>query len=73
MKYLVKDTPIRKNKKTYGVGEIFPYSDKDKSLLTKGYLTEVKAIEKATKTKVASKNLPAKSSKAGKTNSKKKK
>ena len=33
MKYLVKDTPIRKNNKTYGVGEEFPYSDKDKKLL----------------------------------------
>jgi len=33
MKYLVKDTPIRKNNKTYRVGEEFPYSDKDKKLL----------------------------------------
>lgn len=47
MKYLVKDTPIRKNNKTYGVGEEFPYSDKDKSLLDKGFLTKVKESEKA--------------------------
>jgi len=37
--YIVKDTPIRKNKKTYGVGEAFPHSDKDKKLLWN--LTEV--------------------------------
>jgi hypothetical protein len=41
MTYLVKDTPILKNKKLYGVGEEFPYSDKDKSLLQKGYLKAV--------------------------------
>ena len=56
MKYLVKDTPIRKNKKTYGVGEEFPYSDKDKSLLDKGYLVEAK--ENSTK-KVESKAATA--------------
>ena len=51
--YIVKDIPIRKNKKTYGVGEEFPYSVEDNPLLTKGYLTEVKV--KATKTTVAPK------------------
>ncbi len=40
--FIVKHTAIRKENKTYGVGEKFPYSDKDKSLLDKGYLTEAK-------------------------------
>ena len=40
--FIVKHTAIRKGNKTYGVGEEFPYSDKDKSLLVKGYLTETK-------------------------------
>jgi len=31
--YLVKSTPIYSNKKLYRVGEIFPYSDKEKHLL----------------------------------------
>ena len=47
MKYLVKDTPIRKNKKTYGVGKEFPYSDKDKKLLWN--LTEVEEEKKTSK------------------------
>lgn len=42
MSKIVKDTPIRKNNKTYKVGEEFPYSDKDKKLLWN--LTEVKAV-----------------------------
>ncbi len=42
MSKIVKDTPIRKNNKTYGVGEEFPYSDKDKKLLWN--LTEVKDL-----------------------------
>jgi hypothetical protein len=40
MSKIVKDTPIRKNGKTYGVGDVFPYSDKDKKLLWN--LTEIK-------------------------------
>jgi len=47
MKYLVKDTPIRKNKKTYGVGEIFPYSAKDEKLLWN--LTELKEEKQSSK------------------------
>jgi hypothetical protein len=31
--YLVKDTPILKNKKLFKVGEVFPYSENDKHLL----------------------------------------
>ncbi len=42
MTMIVKHTPIKLGKRTYGVGEKFPYSDKDISLLDKGYLTEVK-------------------------------
>jgi len=68
IKYLVKDTPIRKNKKTYGVGEEFPYSDKDKSLLDKGYLVEAK--ENSTK-KVESKAATAAKKLTKKTSSKK--
>ncbi len=50
MKYLVKDTPIRKNKKTYGVGEAFPYSDKDKKLLW-----NLTIVENVSETKVEAK------------------
>ena len=49
MKYLVKHTPIKNGRKTYGVGEEFPYSDKDKSLLDKGYLIEVKDVSSVAK------------------------
>jgi len=31
--FKVKSVPIYKNKKLYGVGDLFPYSDKDKHLL----------------------------------------
>jgi hypothetical protein len=31
--YIVKETPIIKNKKLYRVGDLFPYSDKDSHLL----------------------------------------
>jgi len=31
--FIVKDTPIFKNKKLYRVGDLFPYSDKDSHLL----------------------------------------
>ena len=76
MKYLVKDMPIRKNNKTYGVGEEFPYSESDKSLREKGYLLESKETSTAKETET--KNVPVKdtpqkqvSPKKKKTNSKK--
>ena len=49
MKYIVKDTPISKNKIIYGVGDTFPYSEKDKKLLWN--LTEVKEDYPKAKTK----------------------
>lgn len=56
MKYLVKDTPILKNKKLYRVGDEFPYTDKDKKLLWN--LIPIKVEEPKTN------DLSAKSSKA---------
>ena len=33
MTMIVKSVPIRKNNRTYRIGEEFPYKEKDKSLL----------------------------------------
>ncbi len=49
MKYIIKDTPIRKDGKTYGVGSEYPYTEKDKKL--KWNLKEVKETASKTKTK----------------------
>ncbi|MBU0472907.1 MAG: hypothetical protein KKF62_01955 [Bacteroidetes bacterium] len=57
--YIVKSTPIYSNKKLYRVGEIFPYSDKEKHLLWN--LEEVTERSRSETTP----NLSAKSSKAG--------
>jgi len=62
--YLVRDTPIRKNKKTYGVGEEYPYSDKDKKLLWNLTAVTEPGRSEVEETKKATPNLSAKSSKA---------
>ena len=55
--------PIRKNNKTYGVGEKFPYSDKDKSLLDKKYLIEIKDEPIITNMVTVKKEIPTKKKK----------
>ncbi len=67
MTYKVEHTPIRKDGKIYQVGETFPYSDEDKSLLTKGYLTVTKAKETDAK-KADSQSAKAKVEKKKKAN-----
>jgi len=45
--YIIKNTPIFSNKKLYRVGEQFPYSDKDKHLLSNlTLIEETKSIPK---------------------------
>jgi len=61
--FIVKDMPIRKNNKTYGVGEKFPYSDKDKSLLDKKYLIEIKDEPIITNMVTVKKEIPTKKKK----------
>ena len=67
-KIIVKHTPIKDGKKTYGVGEEFPYSDKDKALLDKGYLIEVKDVSGVAKHSKAKRESVAERSRSKKNN-----
>lgn len=63
--FIVKDMPIRKNNKTYGVGEKYPYSPKDKSLLDKKYLVEIKDEPTISKTETVKKEASTKKNNKG--------